>query len=177
MYYITQFNRVYKRKVIYRCGYYRCITMFLGRKSSRNVHPIHKSSPHEITKRIGIIGQNQLCHYYDTIFRFFRHICKGSGKVSFYQMITKKATAAINYKYMSIGVHTTSRNETKYLTYFALGWFVVNCLQAAFLNLEGDEAYYWQLSKNLDWSYFDHPPMVTVLIRLGELLGHGPVFT
>lgn len=78
---------------------------------------------------------------------------------------------------MSIGVHTTSRNETKYLTYFALGWFVVNCLQAAFLNLEGDEAYYWQLSKNLDWSYFDHPPMVTVLIRLGELLGHGPVFT
>ena len=33
-----------------------------------------------------------------------------------------------------------------------------------------DEAYYWLLSKNLDFGYYDHPPMVMFLIRLGTLV-------
>lgn len=33
------------------------------------------------------------------------------------------------------------------------------------LNLAEDEAYYWVWSRNLAWSYFDHPPMVAWMIR------------
>lgn len=57
------------------------------------------------------------------------------------------------------------------------GWFVLNCLQAALLGLDGDEAYYWMLSQQPAWGYFDHPPFVALLMRAGELLGHGPFFT
>jgi len=38
-----------------------------------------------------------------------------------------------------------------------LVYFVINILQAAFLELHFDEAYYWLYSRNLDWGYFDHP--------------------
>lgn len=36
--------------------------------------------------------------------------------------------------------------------------------------LSHDEAYYWIFSKNLDWGYFDHPPMMAVFIRLFAFL-------
>ncbi len=53
-----------------------------------------------------------------------------------------------------------------------------------YLELALDEAYYWYWSKHLDWSYFDHPPMIAYLnavitgfggdneffVRLGALL-------
>lgn len=67
--------------------------------------------------------------------------------------------------------------DGKIFILFLLFWFLVNALQAYFLGLEGDEAYYWHLSQHIDWSYFDHPPMVAVLIRLGESFGHAPFFT
>ena len=73
--------------------------------------------------------------------------------------------------------HIRQELENKKLYLLMLAWFIINALQAYFLGLEGDEAYYWQLSQQLDWSYFDHPPMVTLLIRMGEALGHGPLFT
>lgn len=69
------------------------------------------------------------------------------------------------------------RQETQTLYIFMAGWFIINMLQACFLGLEGDEAYYWHLSRNIDWSYFDHPPMVALLIRVGETFGHGSLFT
>src|SRR5262245_43801128 len=34
-----------------------------------------------------------------------------------------------------------------------------------------DEAYYWTWSRSLEWSYFDHPPLVAWLIRLLGLRG------
>lgn len=37
---------------------------------------------------------------------------------------------------------------------------------SAYLDLTPDESYYWELSRQLDWSYFDHPPMVAWLIAL-----------
>ncbi|MCE3012100.1 MAG: glycosyltransferase family 39 protein [Proteobacteria bacterium] len=37
--------------------------------------------------------------------------------------------------------------------------------------LSHDEAYYWLYSKNLDWGYFDHPPMVAWLIKITSWLG------
>ena len=50
-------------------------------------------------------------------------------------------------------------------------------LQAYFNGLDGDETYYWTYSRHLQWGYFDHPPMVAISIKLGELFGHGPLFT
>ncbi|MBB1093718.1 glycosyltransferase family 39 protein [Rhodopseudomonas palustris] len=41
---------------------------------------------------------------------------------------------------------------------------------AAMTPLTFDEAYYWTWSKHLAASYFDHPPMVALVIRLGTLI-------
>lgn len=67
--------------------------------------------------------------------------------------------------------------ERKLLLLFMLVWFVINCLQAYFAGLDGDEAYYWVLSKQVGWGYFDHPPLAPLFINVGESIGHGPLFT
>ncbi|MFW5830923.1 MAG: ArnT family glycosyltransferase [Prolixibacteraceae bacterium] len=55
--------------------------------------------------------------------------------------------------------------------YYILGiWLVINLLQSIFTGLHSDESYYWMYSENLDWGYFDHPPMAALLIHLGHLL-------
>ena len=41
---------------------------------------------------------------------------------------------------------------------------------AALTPLTFDEAYYWMWSKHLAGGYYDHPPMVAVVIRLGTLI-------
>lgn len=54
------------------------------------------------------------------------------------------------------------------LTVAAIKLFVANALA-----LFGDEAFYWQESRQLAWSYTDVPPATAWLIRLGEtLFGH-----
>ena len=60
---------------------------------------------------------------------------------------------------------------------FLFVWLTINLIQSAFIGVDGDEAYYWMFSKNLDWGYFDHPPMVALLIKFGEFFGHAPFFT
>ncbi len=52
-------------------------------------------------------------------------------------------------------------------TYLLLVWLFVNLLQAAITPLDPDETYYWMYAGQLDWGYFDHPPAVAVLIKLG----------
>ncbi len=47
----------------------------------------------------------------------------------------------------------------------------MNLIQATFTGLLHDEAYYWVWSKHLDWGYFDHPPMIALLIKAGTLIG------
>jgi len=55
--------------------------------------------------------------------------------------------------------------------YYLIGaWFVINLLQAIFTGLHSDESYYWMYSENLDWGFFDHPPMAAFFIHLGHLL-------
>jgi 4-amino-4-deoxy-L-arabinose transferase-like glycosyltransferase len=39
------------------------------------------------------------------------------------------------------------------------------------LELAPDEAYYWTWSKQLQWGYYDHPPMVAFLIWIGTAIG------
>ncbi len=60
--------------------------------------------------------------------------------------------------------------------YYLLGaWFLINLLQAVFTGLHSDESYYWMYSENLDWGYFDHPPMSALLIHLGHLILPGEI--
>lgn len=53
---------------------------------------------------------------------------------------------------------------------FYAAWFLVSLVQAAGTELFDDEAYYWVYSRFLDWGYFDHPPMIAVLIKLGTAI-------
>lgn len=56
---------------------------------------------------------------------------------------------------------------------FFLGWFLINLLQAFATELLDDEAYYWIYSKFLDWGYYDHPPVIAILIKLGNAIVPG----
>lgn len=46
---------------------------------------------------------------------------------------------------------------------------LVRCVLALSLNLGNDEVYYLSYAQHLQWNYFDHPPMVALLIRLTTL--------
>ena len=58
----------------------------------------------------------------------------------------------------------------KILLVFLVATFILNLLQSANTELLLDEAYYWYYAQNLDWGYFDHPPMVAWMIRLGSTI-------
>ena len=47
---------------------------------------------------------------------------------------------------------------------------LLRLIAAAFTPLTFDEAYYWTWSKHLAGGYYDHPPMVAVVIRLGTMI-------
>ncbi|MEA2943731.1 MAG: hypothetical protein QOD09_4260, partial [Bradyrhizobium sp.] len=51
-----------------------------------------------------------------------------------------------------------------------LALVVLRLVAAAYTPLTFDEAYYWTWSKHLAGGYYDHPPMVAVLIRLGTMI-------
>ena len=55
--------------------------------------------------------------------------------------------------------------------YLFLGlWLLFGLVQAFYTELLHDEAYYWMYAQNLDWGYFDHPPMIALLIKVGYAL-------
>lgn len=56
--------------------------------------------------------------------------------------------------------------------FFLLGWGVINLFQAYLTPLNDDEAYYWMYSKYLAWGYFDHPPMIALIIKIGYFFFH-----
>jgi len=58
--------------------------------------------------------------------------------------------------------------KLRFLFYFL--WVFTLLLQAYAVELRGDEAYYWMYTKDLAWGYFDHPPVVAVLVKLGYTL-------
>lgn len=57
--------------------------------------------------------------------------------------------------------------------YFLVALLAINLLQAHFTELIFDEAYYWYYSQNIDWGYFDHPPMVAWMIKLSSFFFDG----
>ncbi|MBL7720296.1 MAG: glycosyltransferase family 39 protein [Flavipsychrobacter sp.] len=58
---------------------------------------------------------------------------------------------------------------------FYLLWLALSLVQAYGSNLIPDEAYYWRYSRDLAWGYFDHPPVIALLIRAGDVLWHSEV--
>lgn len=65
---------------------------------------------------------------------------------------------------------STSKISPRLLFFFLGIWTLINLIQASFVELHADEAYYWVYSRFLDWGYFDHPPMVAVFIKFGDTL-------
>lgn len=51
-------------------------------------------------------------------------------------------------------------------------WLFINLLQSYFTGLSHDEAYYYFYSTHLAWGYYDHPPMIALLIKMGYLVFH-----
>ncbi len=80
----------------------------------------------------------------------------------------------------SVGPATRSASGVAASRWRSAFWFawgfsqVVRIALAANLAPFGDEAWYWQESRALDWSYSDLPLATAWLIRLGEMVfGHG----
>lgn len=71
---------------------------------------------------------------------------------------------------MNPAIPSTATNPRQLRLVFYAAWFLVSLVQAAGTELFDDEAYYWVYSRFLDWGYFDHPPMIAVLIKLGTAL-------
>ncbi len=71
---------------------------------------------------------------------------------------------------MSIA-YDSNKQADRYVALALSVWWIINLLQATFTELAHDEAYYYMFAENLDWGYFDHPPMTALLIALGGLLG------
>lgn len=46
----------------------------------------------------------------------------------------------------------------------------IRLVLSGWLGFGDDEAYYWEWSRDLAWSYYDHPAMVAWLIKLGTLI-------
>ncbi len=65
------------------------------------------------------------------------------------------------------------RNLPKLFLLFLGAVLVVNLIQAYITPLIFDESYYWYYAQNLAWGYFDHPPMVAGLIKMGSWLFDG----
>lgn len=54
-------------------------------------------------------------------------------------------------------------------TILLIAWGLLNIVQARLTPLDNDEAYYWMYSRYLAWGYFDHPPMIALMIKIGYL--------
>lgn len=44
--------------------------------------------------------------------------------------------------------------------------FISKCLLASLVELNNDEVYYWTYAQKLQWSYFDHPPLLAVVLKV-----------
>lgn len=61
------------------------------------------------------------------------------------------------------------RTANRLFLFGFLFWLGFNVIQAIFLHLDPDEAYYWMYAQQLDWGYFDHPPIIALLIKFGSV--------
>lgn len=62
------------------------------------------------------------------------------------------------------------KNIPRPIWIFTLIWFIAGLLQAGLMELHPDEAYYWQMSRFMDWGFFHQPPMISLFIKIGYSL-------
>ena len=67
----------------------------------------------------------------------------------------------------------SARYQKNLLFVLLFVWFLVNLLQSIFTEILSDEAYYGLYGKYLEWGYFDHPPMVALLVKISSLFFKG----
>ncbi len=67
-------------------------------------------------------------------------------------------------------IGTRFKKGSLLITGFLLLWILINSFSAMYTGLAHDEAYYWMYSRHLDWGFFDHPPAVGLLIKVGYAL-------
>ena len=96
----------------------------------------------------------------------------------FLKIITAKQDI-INWQYLIICNFAKNKltfkmpKLPKLFIYILAALFVINILQSYFTELIFDESYYWYYAQNMAWGYFDHPPMVALLIKISSLLFSG----
>ena len=61
-------------------------------------------------------------------------------------------------------MQSTSSTTTKLFVILLIILGLLNFIQAFATGLLFDEAYYWYYAQQLEWGYFDHPPMVAWII-------------
>lgn len=66
--------------------------------------------------------------------------------------------------------------SNKKMVYFFLGLYAFRYILAATIPLGSDEAYYWDWGRDLQLSYYDHPPFVAWISSLGQLILSGKSF-
>jgi hypothetical protein len=69
-----------------------------------------------------------------------------------------------NKRIMNIN-YFSNWSYSKKAALIVLLFFFIKLVVSDFLDLGNDESYYWTFSKQLQWNYFDHPPMVALWIR------------
>jgi hypothetical protein len=65
------------------------------------------------------------------------------------------------------------RNYKKVFLVLLAVWFLINLIQALFMEVIGDEAYYALYGRYLDWGFYDHPPMVALMVKISSLIFAG----
>lgn len=61
-----------------------------------------------------------------------------------------------------------SASKNAYILFIIV--LIVNLVQSVFTDLLNDEPYYYVYSQYLNWGYFDHPPLIALLIELGKFI-------
>ncbi|MDP4224696.1 MAG: hypothetical protein Q8868_15420, partial [Bacteroidota bacterium] len=64
---------------------------------------------------------------------------------------------------------TVEKRDCYFLLTIAALNLLIKAVPAGILELGNDEAYYWTYALFPDWSHFDHPPVVGLLIQLFTL--------
>ncbi len=57
--------------------------------------------------------------------------------------------------------------------FFLFFWILLNIIQVSCMELTSDEGYYWFYAQHLQWGYYDHPPMIALMIKGSSYLFGG----
>lgn len=91
----------------------------------------------------------------------------------YHRTIIKKRHITIICNFAIGNIYLMKQKFSKLFLYLLSALFLLNLVQSFFTELIYDEAYYWYYAQNLDWGYFDHPPMVALLIKISGFFFNG----